>query len=53
VLYSDDDGVERFAASCGLATKRVAGLPVPASQRELFEDAAGSDPAADSGNDVQ
>jgi hypothetical protein len=26
VLYSDDDGVERFALSCGLATKRVTDL---------------------------
>ena len=51
VLYSDDDGVERFASSCGLATKRVTDLPVPASQRELFDDAEG--PSAGGGqNDV-
>jgi len=35
VLYSDDDGVETFAANCGLAVKRVADLPVPASQGNL------------------
>jgi hypothetical protein len=35
VLYSDDDGVEKFAAGCGLAVKRVADLPVPASQPDL------------------
>lgn len=34
-LYSDDDGVEKFAAGCGLAVKRVADLPVPASQPGL------------------
>ncbi len=40
VLYSDDDGVARFAAGCGLAVKRVADLPVPASQQPLpFPDA--------------
>jgi hypothetical protein len=37
VLYSDDNGVQRFASSCGLATKRVTDLPVPASQPDLFE----------------
>jgi hypothetical protein len=37
-LYSDDDGVKRFASSCGLATRRVADLPVPASQGGLFEE---------------
>jgi hypothetical protein len=37
-LYSDDDGVKRFASSCCLATRRVADLPVPASQGELFEE---------------
>jgi|ERR1700691_238913 len=51
MLYSDDDAVERFASSCGLATKRVVDLPVPSSQRELFEGAEG--PAAMGGqNDV-
>ena len=40
-LYSDDDGVERFASSCGLATKRVADLPMPASQSKLFEERQG------------
>ena len=33
VLYSDDDGVVKFAAACGLAVKRVTDLPVPASQQ--------------------
>ena len=46
VLYSDDDGVAKFAAGCGLAVKRVADLPVPASQQPLpFQDAGV--PAAD------
>src|ERR1039457_5088421 len=41
VLYSDDDGVAQFAAGCGLAVKRVADLPVPASQQPLpFQDAS-------------
>jgi hypothetical protein len=35
VLFSDDDGVARFAAACGLAVKRVTDLPVPASQQDL------------------
>jgi predicted nucleic acid-binding protein len=35
VLYSDDDGVVKFAAACGLAVKRVTDLPVPASQQAL------------------
>ena len=35
VLYSDDDGVAKFAATCGLAVKRVIDLPVPASQEPL------------------
>jgi hypothetical protein len=47
VLYSDDDGVEKFASSCGLATKRVTDLPVPVSQPGLFEQAENSgDPEA-------
>lgn len=37
ILFSDDDGVEKFASACGLATKRVTSLPVPVSQRKLFE----------------
>lgn len=41
VLYSDDDGVAKFAAGCGLAVKRVVDLPVPASQQPLpFQDAS-------------
>jgi hypothetical protein len=35
VLYSDDDGVAKFAAACGSAVKRVTDLPVPASQQAL------------------
>jgi hypothetical protein len=35
VLYSDDDGVAKFAAACGLAVKRVIHLPVLASQQAL------------------
>jgi hypothetical protein len=35
VLFSDDDGVAKFAAACGLAVKRVTDLPVPASQQDL------------------
>jgi hypothetical protein len=35
ILYSDDDGVARFATGCGLAVKRVADLPIPASQPDL------------------
>lgn len=35
VLYSDDDGVEKFAAGCGLAVKRVPDLPVPAVQADF------------------
>ena len=38
VLYSDDVDVEKFASSCGLATKRVVDLTVPASQGKLFEE---------------
>jgi hypothetical protein len=34
-LYSDDDGVVKFAVACGLAVKRVTDLPVPASQQAL------------------
>lgn len=52
VLYSDDDGVERFASNCGLATKCVTHLPVLPGQRALFEDVERSDPAGDSGNGV-
>src|ERR1035437_10275887 len=45
ILYSDDDGVAKFAAGCGVEVKRVADLPVPASQQPLpFPDA--SDQAA-------
>lgn len=35
VLYSDDDGVNKFAAGCGLPVQRVADLRVPASQPSL------------------
>ena len=41
ILYSDDDGVAKFAAGCELSVKRVADLPVPASQQPLpFQDAS-------------
>lgn len=50
VLYSDDDGVEKFASGCGLIVKRVADLPVPASQPNLpfepQEPGGGSPPTA-------
>src|SRR5689334_9212652 len=34
-LYTDDDGVRRFAESCGLKVKRTSDLPIPAVQQEL------------------
>ena len=34
-LYSDDDGLATFASKCGLVVKRVADLPVPATQQNL------------------
>ncbi len=47
VLYSDDEGVERFATNCGLVVKRTADLPLPASQPDLPFDSEerGSEPA--------
>jgi hypothetical protein len=33
VLYSDDDGVAKFAAGCGLPVTRVSDLPIPSSQQ--------------------
>jgi hypothetical protein len=40
ILYSDDMGVAKFAAGCGLAVKGVLDLAVPAKQEELpFEEA--------------
>ncbi len=48
VLYSDDDGVARFAAGCGLPVKRVVDLPVPASQESFrFPEDTGSPAAGD------
>lgn len=35
VLYSDDIGVARFAAGCGLAVKGVGDLPIPSAQQAL------------------
>jgi len=35
ILYSDDDGVSKFAAACGLAVKRVIDLAIPTSQQPL------------------
>lgn len=47
VLYSDDEGVAKFATACGLTVMRVADLPVPASQQPLpFPD--GSEPVGES-----
>jgi predicted nucleic acid-binding protein len=34
-LYSDDIGVARFAAGCGLPVKTLADLPLPATQQTL------------------
>ena len=42
VLYSDDDGLEKFASNCGLAVKRVVDLPVPASQQTFPFEQQGS-----------
>ncbi len=36
VLYSDDDGVAKFAAGCGLTVTRVSDLPIPSSQ-QIFQ----------------
>jgi hypothetical protein len=46
VLYSDDDGVSKFAAACGLAVKRVNDLPVPSSQQAFPFPEAGAPVAA-------
>ncbi len=54
ILYSDDDGVAKFAAGCGLAVKRVADLPVPASQQSFTFPDAGAQataPAAEAGTE--
>ena len=37
VLYTDDDGVRKFAEGCGLSVKRTSDLAIPAVQQELFE----------------
>ncbi len=58
ILYSDDDGVAKFAEGCGLVVKRVFDLPVPASQGAFpFSDpasraraAAASEPEAGFGS---
>lgn len=45
ILYSDDIGVALFAASCGLPVKRIADLPVPASQQQFsFPESHREDP---------
>jgi hypothetical protein len=51
ILYSDDDGVAKFAGACGLAVKRVTDLPVPASQQplEFTPDTEGAAPGEPSG----
>ena len=46
VLYSDDEGVAKFAAACGLAVKRVSDLSVPASQQIFEFSDGGAKPAA-------
>lgn len=52
VLYSDDAGLAKFAAGCGLAVKKVADLPVPASQQVLeFPEPVGSRRGGDSGGE--
>lgn len=35
ILYSDDEGLSKFAAGCGLKVTRVIDLPIPASQSIL------------------
>ncbi|MEJ5367882.1 MAG: hypothetical protein WHT08_06155 [Bryobacteraceae bacterium] len=35
ILYSDDAGVQRFAAGCSLPVKGIADLPVPPLQNDL------------------
>jgi hypothetical protein len=42
ILYSDDDGVVKFAAGCGLIVKRVSDLPIPAPQQVFTFPAAES-----------
>lgn len=37
ILYSDDDGVRKFAEGSGLKVKRTSDLPLPVVQQELFE----------------
>jgi hypothetical protein len=46
ILYSDDDGVAKFAAGCGLVVKRVGDLPVPASQQSFPFPEAGASPSS-------
>ena|ERR1017187_6149958 len=45
VLYSDDGGVAKFAAGCGLKVRRVFDLPVPASQESFPFPAGTASPA--------
>lgn len=59
VLFSDDDGVRAFAQGCGLPVRRVAELPVPASQLHLpyaeqheSEDAGDPDTGTDDAGSV-
>ncbi len=44
VLYSDDIGVAKFAAGCGLTVKGVEDLPVPVTQQTLSFDEASETP---------
>ncbi len=45
VLYTDDDGVRKFAEGCGLSVKRTSDLAIPAVQQELFDGKAATPPA--------
>jgi len=50
VLYSDDAGVQKFAARCSLPVERTGDLPVPAMQNDLPFD---SQQAGDSSGDAE
>ena len=51
VLYSDDRGVAKFAAGCGLVVKRIADLPVPETQQLFNFSEPGEQPLAVLGDD--
>jgi hypothetical protein len=51
VLYSDDAGVQKFAARCSLPVERTADLPVPCMQSDLpFESQQAGDCNEDAEN---